>query len=71
MLRTLVTSSSLQSIGYDAGSLVLEVEFVGGAVYQYFLVPRREYTGLMDADSHGRYFNANIRDRYPFKKLSD
>ena len=39
MNRTPVNSSNVSSVGYDPTSLTLEVEFHGGAVYQYFDVP--------------------------------
>jgi hypothetical protein len=69
MERTPVTSSDLYSIGYDADSLTLEIEFKKGAVYQYYGVPQEEYQNLMCASSHGSYFNANIRNRYSYMKL--
>lgn len=69
MKRTPVTSSNLLSIGYDAETNTLEVEFKGGTIYQYFDVPEDEYESLMNAPSHGVYFSANIRDNYDFDKL--
>ncbi len=68
MERQSVSSSNLVSIGYDASSQTLEVEFKGGTVYQYFDVPEDEYDSLMSASSHGVYFSANIRDNYKFEK---
>ena len=69
MERTPVSSSNLASVGYQPASLTLEVEFVKGSVYQYFDVPEFEWRGLMQAGSHGTYFNANIKDRYRFTRL--
>jgi len=69
MERAPVTSSDLCSVGYDAESLMLEIEFKKGAVYQYAGVPLEEYQNLMNASSHGRYFNTNIRSRYPFVRI--
>ena len=68
MERTSVTSSNINSIGYDADSQTLEIEFNNGAVYEYSGVPEGEHTGLMNAVSKGTYFNANIKNRYPFSK---
>ncbi|MBB4606146.1 hypothetical protein GGR59_002391 [Xanthomonas arboricola] len=68
MERTPVTSSNISSIGYDADSQILEVEFNNGSVYEYSGVPENEHVGLMSADSKGTYFNANIKKRYPFSK---
>ena len=73
MDRLPVESSNLASVGYDDNSETLEVEFLkGGAVYQYFNVPRVAYDRLMDAhalgSTHGKYFSANIRNAYPCEK---
>ena len=57
-----VRSSALQSVGYDQEQRVLEIEFTGGEVYQYFDVPAEVYRGLMKAESHGRYFHQHVRD---------
>jgi len=62
MQRTSVSSSNLASVGYDAASHTLEVGFVNGSVYQYFQVPEHVYKGLMNADSHGSYFNEHIKN---------
>jgi len=66
MKRNPVTSSTLASVGYDAPSRTLEIEFRNGRVYQYFDVPQEVYEGLLSADSVGRYFIAQIRDRYRY-----
>ena len=68
--RISVESNYLQSVGYDASEQVLEIEFKSGEVYQYKDVPIVVYTDLMNASSHGKYFNANIKDVYPNQKLS-
>ncbi len=68
MERQAVSSSNLVSVGYDPGSETLEVEFKGGSIYRYFNVPSFEHERLMAASSHGIYFNANIKDTYPFER---
>lgn len=70
MERQSVESSNLASIGYDAENEILEVEFKHGGVYQYFDVPENVYEELMDADSHGQYFDRNIKKAgYEFQKM--
>jgi len=69
MERTPVTSSNLRSVGYDADSQILEVEFMSGDVYAYSGVPQSEHDALMGASTHGGYFSANIRNKYPYEKL--
>lgn len=61
LTRNPVTSSNLRSIGYDAASQTLEVEFTNGGVYQYFGVPEAVYRGLMSAASHGTYFDQHVK----------
>ncbi len=69
MKRTHVESSNIESIGYDSRSQTLEIEFLNGSVYQYFDVPEHIYSGLMNADSHGKYLNANIKGVYRYSKV--
>lgn len=69
MLRILVTSSNLHSVGYDPTTMTLEIQFNSGWVYQYFDVPQVIYNGLMSASSHGSYFAAVIKDRFRFSRV--
>lgn len=64
MDRQRVRSSNVRSIGYDATSSTLEVEFNSGGVYQYSGVPEAVYAALMRASSKGSYLNGHIKDRY-------
>ncbi|WP_380285992.1 KTSC domain-containing protein [Kitasatospora purpeofusca] len=69
MNRTPVDSSALRSVGYDRVRRVLELEFTAGGVYAYLAVPRRVHRELMAAESRGRYFVREIRDRYDWRRL--
>ena len=69
MRRTPVSSSNLASVGYDAGSEILEIEFGGGRVYQYAEVPQEAYRALMNADSIGSHFHRHIREKYPTTEI--
>lgn len=68
MNRTPVTSSNVAAVGYETETLTLEVEFKGGAVYQYFDVPETVYSELLSASSIGQFMNANIRNTYRYAK---
>ena len=61
MERQYVSSSHIVSIGYDPTSMVLEVEFNTGAIYQYYDIQQSIYDGLMAADSHGTYLAAYVK----------
>lgn len=74
MERTKVVSSQIASIGYEAEKKVLEVEFVGrggvaGSIYHYVDVEPEVHAALMGAESIGKYFNQNLRDRFKFHKF--
>ena len=70
MDRQVVTSSNIHSVGYDPATLTLEIQFrKTGDVYQYFDVPEHIHRGLMDADSHGKYFHRYIRGSFLYDKI--
>ena len=64
MERQYVSSSNIASICYAPNNMVLEIEFLSGAVYQYYDVPQSIYGGLMTADSHGKFLATYISYRY-------
>lgn len=68
MERALVSSSNLRSIGYDPDTSTLEIEFIKSGLYQYHGVPQEVYDELMQAGSHGSYFNAHIKNVYATTK---
>ena len=67
--RQRVESTSIRSIGYDAETGTLEIEFVSGGVYEYLGVPEKVRRELVEADSVGAYFTQYVRDRYFTRKL--
>jgi KTSC domain len=69
MMRYKVNSSEFSSVGYDLSSSTLETEYQSGEVYQYFDVPKRLVLDMLEAESMGRFFNAHIRRKFPFKKI--
>ncbi len=69
MHRDRVSSTVVESIGYDDESAVLEVEFASGAVYQYFDVPEQVYRDLMSAASMGKAMTSSIIGKFRFAKV--
>jgi len=67
--RAKVDSESLASVGYDDDHHILEAEFTRGDVYRFFLVPRRAFDELLNADSKGAYFTRYVRGRYAHARL--
>jgi hypothetical protein len=64
MHRLSVESSAIETIGYDARTHTLEIEFVGGGTYRYLGVPPRVHETLMQAESHGTYVNRRVKPYY-------
>ena len=69
MERYSVASSNIASIGYDAPSQILEVEFLSGTIYQYYGVPKNIYDRLMQAGSKGRFLNMYISNAYGYSRV--
>lgn len=69
MERYSVASSNIASIGYDAQSQILEVEFLNGSIYQYYGVPENIYEQLAQAGSKGRFLNAYIKNAYGYSRV--
>jgi len=70
MERVPVDSTDLSTVGYEAETSTLEIEFRKGGIYQYFGVPQEVYEGLMSAGSKGQFFNQNIKKAgYPYSKV--
>jgi lysyl-tRNA synthetase class 2 len=64
-----VESEAITDIDYDADRAKLFVRFHGGDAYVYVGVPGDVHRSFVDAESKGRFFAYEIRDRYPYNKL--
>jgi hypothetical protein len=69
MSRIRHQSSVLAATTYIPEAEILMVEFVGGECYQYSAVPPHLYQQLLQPDSLGSFFNASIRNQFPFYRL--
>lgn len=69
MERKRVSASNIRSVGYDASSQTLEVEFSSGSIVQYSRVSPEVHRRLMNAPSPGSYFKDNIEEEYTARRL--
>jgi hypothetical protein len=69
MERENLESSLLKSAGYDAATKILEIEFLRGGIYQYFDAPEEVYADFQSAESKGRFFLRQIKDKFDYKKV--
>ncbi len=67
--RELVESKALVSIGYDACDRVLEVEFRGARLYQYFDVPPAVFDWLMRTPDKTAYLRRMVQPSYRYRAL--
>ena len=63
-------SKLLAASAYDEGRHILYLRFRSGEVYRYFEFPEEQFRELLDAESRGRYFLNNIRNRFPYEPLA-
>lgn len=64
-----VTSEAIASLRYDSITETLFLTFVNGGTYFYRAVPGDVFEAFKAADSKGRFFQANILDRFDFGQL--
>jgi hypothetical protein len=57
-----VSSSAINAVGYDAGTLT--IEFNNGRIYDFPDVPESVFCELMSASSKGAFYNEFIRGNY-------
>lgn len=61
-------SSNIISFGYQPSTMTLYIGFKNG-VYAYPGASLDVYKGMLKAESRGKYFFANIRNKYESRKL--
>lgn len=66
MERQEVESTVIGTVGY---SRVLEIQFESGRIYQYYDVPQDIFEGMLNAESKGKYFNANVRGKFRYQEI--
>lgn len=69
MDRIPLDSSLLAWVSYQPDLRLLQVGLRPGQNYEYFDVPAHTYSGLLVAQSKGRYYNLNIRKGFRFKRI--
>ena len=63
-------SSVIRSFDYDEARNELTVALTTGHVYVYSLVPPAVVAEFQAAASKGRFFNARIRGKYPYRDVT-
>lgn len=64
-----VVSSNISRVRYDENTQTLEIEFVGGNVYQYFDVPKVVFDEIISSGSVGKYFHSQIKGHFRYVRV--
>ena len=64
-----VSSSNIESSGYDEQNKQVYVRFLNGSLYVYKGVPLHEFENLRDAPSLGSYLHRNYKNVYPYERI--
>lgn len=68
MERHQVKSSNIKSVGYDAATKRMHVEFSSGGVYEYEGVGPDDHASFIHDKSPGSHFAAHIRGKFKATK---
>lgn len=69
MERKRVSSSAIRSVGYEAATQTLEVEFSDGSIVRYERVPPEIHRRFMAAPSPTSYFHDEIEESYTARRV--
>lgn len=64
-----VSSSNIESIGYDPQNQQVYVSFLNASLYVYKGVPLHEFENLRDSPSLGSYLHRNYKNVYPYERI--
>lgn len=71
MQREPQRSGSVRSVGYDAATQELEIEFATGKVYRYSAVPASVHDWLVRTRNKGSFVTRKISPCYPYRLVED
>ena len=69
MDRIPLGSTVLSWVRYLPDLRLLQVGLRTGQDYEYFEVPAHTYSGLLQSESKGRYYNLHIRNEFRFQRI--
>ena len=69
MKPTVVESTTLAAVAYDAHRQLLQIEFRDRTTYRYHSVPADVHEKLLRAPSKGSYFNRVFRGQFAYTRM--
>jgi hypothetical protein len=67
--RITLQSTIVAWVRYLPDLCLLQIGLRTGKDYEYFDVPADTYSGLLAAESKGRYYNLHIRNDFPCQQI--
>ena len=64
-----VSSSNVDSVGYDENTETLYVQFLNGTIYEYKNVPIMVFEQLLSSPSIGSYMHRNIKGIFSYQRI--
>lgn len=69
MERKRVNSGQIKSVGYEASSQTLEIEFNSGSIMQYSRVSPEVHRRFLAAPTMASFFRDNIEESFTAKRI--
>lgn len=63
-------SVAIKAIGYDPESQTLRIQFHSGSTHQFNGVPEHVHKNFVIADSKGRFFQKQVREKFEQQKVT-
>jgi hypothetical protein len=71
MFITEVDSTSIKSVAYDKEEEKLWLRFKSDALYEYRGVQEQMVKELVTAESKGKFFHENIKNKFDYEKVEE
>lgn len=71
MTETITQSSLIEKFSHEEDKSILHVHFRKGGHYLYNGVSKEDFEAFRSAESHGKHFLANIKNKYEFAKARE
>jgi hypothetical protein len=66
-----IESSAVTAVSYVPDEHLLYLKFHSGEIYRYFDFPQEQFDEFLTANSKGKYFVYNIRDRFRYEPVGE
>ncbi len=74
-----VKSSTIGQIGFEENTTmslgskpinIMRIVFISGNIFDYYGIDQKVFQEFVKAESIGKFFHANIKDKYQYEKVN-